>query len=152
MKAFIIVALGLMPLSGAALAEDGPFAGQIKARQGVMHYYAINLGTLGAMAKGEAPYDAAAAKVAADALAAGANLDTSMLWPKGSDKDAHPGTAALPALWAEGADLGGKITHLREAAAAMQTAAPAGLEQLQGAMKGIGEACSACHKEFRAQE
>lgn len=152
MKTLVIAALGLLPLSGAALAEEGPFAAPVEARQGIMRYYAINLGTLGAMAKGEAPYDAAQAKVAADALAAGASLDTSMLWPKGSDKDAHPDTAALPAIWADGADVGGKVKLLREAAVAMQTAAPAGLEQLRGAMKGVGDACSACHKDFRAQD
>ncbi len=151
MKALVIATLGLLPLAGSALAEEGPFASQVEARQGIMRYYAVNIGTLGAMAKGEAPYDAAAAKVAADALAGGASLDTSMLWPKGSDKDAHPGTAALPALWADGADVGGKAKQLRDAAAAMQAAAPAGLDQLRGAMKGVGDACAACHKDFRAE-
>lgn len=151
MKALIVAAVALLPLSGAALAEDGPFAAQVAARKGIMEYYAVNLGALGSMAKGETPYDAASAKAAADALAAASNLDISMLWPKGSDKDAHPGTNALPALWAEGADVGGKIKLLHEATAAMQAAAPAGLDQLQGAMKGIGDACTACHKAFRAQ-
>ena len=57
--------LAALSLGFAAQAEEeGPFAMEIEARQGLMVYRAINIGTLAAMAKGEAEYDAAKAKVA----------------------------------------------------------------------------------------
>ena len=97
--AFVATASALT-LSGAAQAQDAPFAGQIKARQGIMMYRAIQLGTLGAMAKGEVDYDAAAAQKAADNLLSAVTIDTSMLWPAGSDSAADPTSTALPDLWA----------------------------------------------------
>lgn len=147
LPAVLALALG----AGAALAEeaDGPFKMQIEARKGIMNYMALNAGTLGAMAKGEVPYDPAAAKAAADALAAAAHLDMSLLWPKGSDNAAHQGTEALPAIWAEGSDVGAKIDGLKQASEKMQAAAGTDVEALKTAMGDLGGACTACHKAFR---
>ena len=73
------VAVALAGGTGIAGAQDGPFEMQIAARQGIMAYRALQLGTLGAMAKGEVDYDAAAAQKAADNLMASVTLDGSML-------------------------------------------------------------------------
>jgi len=154
-KPFIAAAAAAIALSGAAFAQEddeGPFARQIEARQGIMNYFALNLGVLGAMAKGEADYDAAAARKAAENLVAASGLDMSMLWPAGSDNVAHKNTAALPALWAEGADVGAKAGALKDAALRMQEAAGTDLVALQGAMEGLGAACTGCHKPFRQAE
>ena len=62
----------------SALA-DGHLEGAIKARKSVMQLYAHSLGILGAMAKGEAEYDAAQAAAAANNLKAVANLDQSSI-------------------------------------------------------------------------
>ena len=144
------VAVAMLALSGVAVAQDAPFAMQIKARQGLMNYRAINIGTLGAMAKGDAAYDAAAAKAAADALLASASLDVSMLWPAGSDNTANPKSNALPAGWAADSDVGDKDEAFVKAAQAMSAAAGTDLASLQGAMEALGGACGACHKAYRA--
>ena len=94
------VTLALAGGTSIAAAEDGPFGMQIAARQGIMAYRALQLGTLGAMAKGEVDYDAEAAQKAADNLMASVTLDASMLWPQGSDHEANPASEALPAIWA----------------------------------------------------
>lgn len=153
-KALTAISAALMLVSGVALAQDdeGPFAMQIEARQGIMNYQQLNVGTLGAMAKGDVPYDAAVAKQAADNLVAITGLDQSMLWPVGSDNAAHKDTAALPAIWAEGSDIGTKAGALKDATLAMQAAAGTDLAALQGAMEGLGAACTACHKSFRQSE
>ena len=143
------VAAASLVLAGAAVAQDAPFSAQIKARQGIMFYRALQLGTLGAMAKGEAPYDAAAAQAAADNLLTAVAIDTSMLWPKGSDHDANPESIALPAIWAEGSDIADKGKAMVAAARALQAAAGTGLEPMKAAMGPVGEACGACHKPFR---
>lgn len=148
--AFAITAVAVA-FSGLALAEDGgPFASEIKARQGIMRYRAVNIGVLAAMAKGETPYDAAQAKVAANALLASATLDESMLWPAGSDHDANPASSALPAIWASDSDIGAKVDGFTQAATTMASAAGTDLASLQGAMEALGGACGACHKAFRA--
>jgi cytochrome c556 len=135
--------------TGIAVAQDAPFGMQIKARQGIMAYRALQLGVLGKMAKGEMDYDAAAAQKAADNLMSTVTLDASMLWPQGSDNSANPASTALAAIWADGSDIGDKAKAFAEAATAMQSAAGTDLASLQGAMAGLGGACGACHKAFR---
>ncbi|MCV2865706.1 c-type cytochrome [Albidovulum sediminicola] len=144
----IAAALG----TGAAFADDEPFEMQIDARQGIMDYRALQMGVLGGMVKGEVEYDAAAAQKAADALLAASTLDASMLWPAGSDSDAVMETAALPAIWAEGSDIGAKGKAMAEAAAALQAAAGGGLDALKAAFGPVGAACGDCHKTYRKSD
>jgi cytochrome c556 len=114
-----------------------------------MFYRALNIGVLGGMAKGEVPYDAAAAQAAADNLAAQHALDVSMLWPPGSDNSVNPASLALAAMWAEGSDIMAKDTAYGDAVTAMQAAAGKDLASLQAAIGPLGGACGDCHKAFR---
>jgi cytochrome c556 len=149
-RTLMIAAIAAALTGGVASAEEGAFELQIDARQGNMAYRALQLGVLGAMAKGEAEYNAEAAQKAADNLLAAVTMDASMLWPQGSDSDALPDeTAALPAIWADGSDIGAKVQAMTDAATAMQAAAGTGLEPLQAAMDAVGGACGGCHKAFR---
>lgn len=139
-------------LAGTAVAQDAPFAMQIKARQGIMDYRALQLGTLGAMAKGEAEYNAEVAQAAADNLVTAVTIDTSMLWPQGSDHDANPASTALAAIWADGSDIRDKGKAMVAAATALQAAAGTGVEAMAAAMGPVGEACGGCHKSFRVPQ
>lgn len=144
------LALATLSLGFAAEAQDdGPFGMEIKARQGLMAYRAINVGALAAMAKGEVEYDATKAKAAADALLASASLDQSMLWPVGSDNAGNPKSTAAAAIWAEGSKIGDEAAAFLTAAEAMAGAAGTDLASLQGAMPGLGGACASCHKAYR---
>ncbi|MCV2870017.1 cytochrome c [Defluviimonas sp. WL0002] len=125
---------------------------QIDARQGIMDYRALQMGVMGAMVKGEAEYNAEAAQKAADALLAAAALDMSMLWPAGSDSDAVMESAALPAIWADGSDVGSKAMALVEAATALQGAAGGGIDALKAAFGPVGAACGSCHKAYRKSD
>jgi cytochrome c556 len=146
---FCGIGLAVLVVATGTFAQDaGPFAMQIKARQGIMNYRAVNIGTLAGMAKGEVPYDAAAAKVAADALLTSAKIDMSMLWPEGSDNAAHAGTNALPAGWSDYKGVVAAEAALLTATEAM--AAATDLAGLQGAMGPLGGACGGCHKTYRA--
>lgn len=151
-RLLIAAATATLAFSGLATAQEAPFKMEIAARQGIMAYRAIQMGTLGGMAKGEIPYDAAAAQKAADNLLAVVALDASMLWPPGSDGDANPDSAALPALWVEGSGVGDKAKAMADAATAMQVAAGTGLDALKAAIGPVGGACAACHKAFRAPD
>jgi cytochrome c556 len=125
---------------------------QINARQGIMDYRALQLGPLGAMAKGEAEYNAETAQKAADNLLTAVTIDASMLWPEGSDHDANPASAALPEMWADGSTIGEKAKAMVTAATALQAAAGTGLDPMKTAMGEVGAACGGCHKAFRKSE
>lgn len=149
LKHLTAAAAATLTLAGVATAQDGPFAMEIKARQGIMAYRAVQLGTLGAMAKGEVPYDAAAAQKAADNLVAAVTIDASMLFPPGSDNAANPASTALAAMWAEGSGVGDKAKASADSAMALQAAAGTGLDAMKAALDSVGAACNDCHKSFR---
>ncbi|OZB14772.1 MAG: hypothetical protein B7X55_10720 [Rhodobacterales bacterium 34-62-10] len=144
--------LGLAILAGAASGQDAAqkaLADATKARQAQMQLYAFNLGLLGGMAKGEVPYDAAAATAAAGNLSSLAQLDQSRLWPEGSDEMGVDGSKALAAVWENLPDVMAKGADLVTAAAAMEVAAGTDLASLQASMGALGGACGACHKAYR---
>ena len=64
-------------------ANAGEFDKAIKARKAYMQVIGFQMGNLGAMAKGKAPYDAALAQGFADNILVLARMDTRALWPKG---------------------------------------------------------------------
>lgn len=135
---------------GFVMAQDqGPHEAAIDARQSLMTLYAFNLGTLGGMAQGKMEYDADAAQVAADNLARLAKVNQSAMWPQGSDNESVEGTRALPAIWENSDDMQTKLSDLVSASEAMAEAAGTDLESLQGAMRGLGGACGACHEDYR---
>ncbi|MBC7143260.1 MAG: cytochrome c [Rhodobacteraceae bacterium] len=138
---------------GPALAEDLADPEEIlTARHGYMLMMAMNLAPLGAMAKGEVPYDAVAAGRAASSLAALASVDSSMLWVPGTENGVLDDSSALPEIISNADDRAVKFAALNTASDAMATAAGTDLASLQGAMKGVGEACSGCHKPYRKSE
>lgn len=148
----LLAGLALAAATTTTLAEshvDPAIAGAIKARQAHMQLYAFNLGTLGGMAQGKIDYDADAASAAASNLAALAHLNGRAYWVPGSDNASVDGTKALPAIWADGSDIGAKAAALVEAADAMNAAAGQGLEALQAAMGPLGGACGGCHQSYR---
>lgn len=115
-----------------------------------MQLYAFNLGTLGAMAKGEMDYDAGAASAAASNLASLASLNQMGYWTPGTSSDDLPEESrALPAIWQEGskaAEIGGSFA---EAAAALAAVAGDGKDAMAGAIGPVGKACGDCHKAYR---
>lgn len=128
---------------------DKQIAAGIKARQAQMQLYAFNLGALGAMAKEEVSYDAAAASSAANNLMALASLSQAGYWLPGSDSDSVEGSRALPAIWAADSKVGEKGKDFFEAITTMQSTAGTDLASLQAAMGAVGKSCGACHEGYR---
>lgn len=138
-------------LASPALAQDD-FSDVLKARQGQFRIMALNLGILGGMAKGEVDYDAEAAQAAADTLVAVSMIQQGPHWPEGSDEMAIDGTRALPAIWENFDDFVTKWEGFGTAAANMQEVAATGQEALGPALGQIGDACKACHDDYRASQ
>jgi cytochrome c556 len=142
-------AIALAAGSGPVFAND-KFDGAIKARKALMTLYAFNLGQLGAMAKGEADYDAAQAQTAADNLKVLATLNFGAAWPQGSDSTANPGkTRAKVEAWTTYPASANIHKDLIAATTTMAEGADSGLDSVRKNIGAVGAACTACHKEFR---
>lgn len=141
-------------LAGAASADEA-LEKAVKARQSVMQIYAFYLGKLGAMAKGEAEYDAEMATTFATNLQTVAGMNNGAMWPAGSgldNPDLAGKTAAKPEIWSTYPEIAEKSKALTTAAAELAAVAGDGQEALGGAMKPVGMACGGCHKPFRQKD
>ncbi len=148
-------ALTALGITGTAIAEshmDPAIKRAITARQSLMQLYAFNIGTLGAMAKGDMPYEAEMAQTAADNLAMLAKVDQQGMWPQGSDTESVDGTDALPAIWEDMSGVMEDIGALQEASAQMAEVAGQGLDEMRGAMRPLGGACGSCHEDYRKSD
>ncbi|WP_377507653.1 c-type cytochrome [Octadecabacter sp. R77987] len=141
---------------GALVGADGHISAEqietsVNARQSHMQLYSFHIATLGGMAQDKMPYDAAAATAAADSIVALTTLSQSRYWLPGSDSESFEGSRALPAIWAEGSDVGDKGAAFVEAALAMQAVAGTDLDALKAAMGPLGGACGDCHRNYRVR-
>jgi cytochrome c556 len=133
----------------AVHAQDVKPDRAIKYRQGIMTAQGWQMGILGAMAKGERPYDKDVA------LRSATHLDqlVYMAWEgftPGSDQGAP--TKAKPDIWKDSA----KFKNLQEALQAetpkLVAAAKTGdVAQLRPAVGAVGNACNNCHDDFRSK-
>lgn len=142
----------MTPIIALAQDAESPFGEAVEARKGLMLQMATDLGKMGAMAKGEAPYDAAIATKAAANVAAVASVISMDQFPAGSEVDKTPDSFALPEIWTNEADFVTRIATLNQAAVAMQSVAGTDVEALKGGMATLGEACGGCHKVYRKPE
>lgn len=139
----------LVCLSVASLALAA-FVGNVSAqedlvakRQALMKDNGAQAGVVVKMIKGEAPYDAAAAKAAMERIAANAAEIPADFAP-GSE-----GGKALPLIWEDFAGFEADAMALKTAAEAAAAAADQGVEALGPAFGAVGQACGACHQTYR---
>ncbi|MFK7753777.1 MAG: cytochrome c [Sedimentitalea sp.] len=147
--AAVAAVMAVAPIAQAGGHSDTPQQAASKARIAQMKLYSFNLGLLGGMAKGAVDYDAAAAKGAAENLAALASMDQSRMWPQGSDSDTLSTSRALPAIWMPGSKALEKAATMAETSAALAAVAGDGLDQLRGGIGPVGQSCGGCHDDYR---
>ena len=131
--------------------QAGDFDSQIEARQSWMKLMGYHSGILGNMVRGRMDYDADLATASAKNMALAAQMNNASMWPMGSDMSANDNTVAKAELWQNFADAGQHLSDLASATKALEMNAGNGLEALQASMKSVGEACSGCHRQFRAK-
>lgn len=150
----LIAATAVMTaLATSAFAESHESDPNIAARQAHMQLYGYNIGLLGGMAKGEVPYDAEAATAAAENIASLAALTQDRYWAEGTDNfDMEGKTKALPAIWETPDDFAQKEQDLVKAAMALAAVAGDGQEAIGPALGPLGQACGACHKQYRQSD
>lgn len=150
LKSLIIPSALILAVAGGAFAASHGGNPAVKARKSHMTLNGFNLGVLGAMAKGDAPYDADAATAAANNLVALASINQMAYWPAGTDNGAlGEETRALPALWEDMGAVMEKVGAVKAAAESLAAVAGTGQEALGPAVGALGGACTECHKAYR---
>ena len=144
------IAMALAAMTLPAAAND--FANEVGARQGMFKIMGLNVGVLGGMARGNIPYDAEAAQVAAANLVAVSAINPLNMFPAGSDNLSLDTTRAAPEIWDNIPDVGAKWAAFGTAATAIQAVAGDGQAALGPALGALGGSCQACHEAYRGPE
>jgi cytochrome c556 len=121
----------------------------VKYRQSAMFVMANHFGRIGAMANGRAPYDAAAATANAEIVA------TMSMLPFAGFVDGTAGTEkgkASATIWSKRGEFDAGAKKMQEEVAKLVAAAKTNnLDNLKTAFGAVGQACKACHDNFRNQ-
>ncbi len=139
-------AVAVLAVGAASVATSSPEGtAAIKARQEAMEAIGSAMGPLAAIAKGEAPFDAAAVKKNAGTIAE--NLKKSgALFPEGSDKGDGE-TWAKEEIWTNFADFELKMQTARTQAEAL--GAVTDEAAYRPALGKLGTSCKSCHQDYR---
>lgn len=130
--------------ASAVLAHQGVKNPAVKARMDSMATIGQNTKVIGQMAKGAAPFDAEAARVAAAGIAQEA-ARTPVLFAARED---DPTTEARSEIWDNFEDFRAKSKAL-VAVAEDAAASIASEEDLRPVMASLGQTCKACHGDYR---
>ncbi len=120
----------------------------IKYRQSALSVMGTHFGRLGAMANGRVPFDAATAQANADMVATLSKLPYTA-FGEGTDKG---NTKARPEIWTKRAEFDAAAKKMQDEVVKLQAATKTGnLDQIKTAFGGAGQACKACHDDFRKE-
>ena len=138
-----IVGLALVAAT-AVLAHEGVQNPAVKARMDGMSAIAMNMKTIGQMAKGVTEFDAETARSAAAAIAKQASATPRLFEANESD----PKSEARPEIWSNFDDFTVKATEL----AALATRYSNSIKEqtdLNAAVDALGANCKSCHSAYR---
>lgn len=144
-----VLCTGLIATHAMAQASAQQALADTKYRQSTFSVIGRNMGTMGAMAQGKAPYEKERFAKSAEVIALLATIAHEGFSP-GSDKTP---TKAKPEIWAKMDDFKGKMekfkTESAKLAAVSRTATDVELFKQFGA---TGATCKACHDEYQSKE
>jgi len=144
LSACIIVAVGA-GYSLTAVSQVKPET-LVKQRQAAMTLQGKYFGPLGGMLKGSVPYDANVVARNAGYL----DVLDKMPWDGFAESTKGVKSAALPAIWTEGAKFKQAQDQYQNAVTALVTAAKGGNEgAVKAAIGDVGKTCGGCHDNFR---
>ena len=145
---WVVATLAVVALAAgmAAVATSSPEGTKaIEARQESMEGIGDAMGPLAAIAKGEAPFDAAVVERNAGTIAEELKK-SGALFPEGSDEgDAE--TWAKPGIWKDFADFELKMQTARAHAEALQSVTDEA--SFRPALGKLGSSCRGCHQTYR---
>ena len=143
----VLVVAGL----GAALPAAAQFAkpeDAIKYRQSAFTVMGNHFGRIGAMVNNRVPFDANAVTVNAEIVQTMSKLPYAG-FIEGTDKG---NTKAKPEIWAEMDKFKAAATKMQEEVVKLNTVAKTGnQEQIKTQFGAVGQACKACHDDYRKE-
>lgn len=141
--------LGVFALTvvGTAVAADPKPEDEIRYRESAFNVIGRNFGVLGAIAKGERPYDQALAIKSANIVDALSTLPFGSFGP-GTDVGTHK---ADPKVWKESAKFKEAAEKFQFEAAKLPAAAK-DIDTLKLQVGAVGKTCKACHDDFRVKD
>ena len=143
-----ILGMGLLTVAGAA---DQKPEDVVQYRQSVYTIIGWNFKPIGAMVKGEVPFDAAAVARHAQYVEMMSKAAPEG-FSKGTGPDVVKDTEAKPEIWTKATEFDSKMKDFQQAAAKLTEVAKGGDEKAIKAQFGkTAETCKACHKEFRKE-
>jgi cytochrome c556 len=141
-KMMTAAAVALCLGASAVLAAGEP---QV-VRQDLMKKIGGSMGALGAIAKGQKPYDAEAVKAALSTISTSAKAFPDQ-FPAGSETGFE--TEAAPAIWQNMDDFKAKSMKLASDAETILASMPADQAAVGQALQTLGAECGACHQPYR---
>lgn len=126
---------------GSVVAADGTH----DSRVAMMKKIGGAAGALGAIAKGDKPYDADAVKAALTTIAETAKAFPDQFGPNSDKSDAE----VNPKLWDNLDDFKAKAAKLSTDAETTLAQLPADQAGVGAALKALGANCGACHQAYR---
>ena len=128
--------------AGAVIAQSDPIA----TRMGLMKQNEENAIAIVRMMRGQAPFDAAKVDAAFAQW-----TDTSQKLPSLFPDNSKSGqkTRAAPKIWTSKVDFDEKAAAFGKVVADNRDKAKGSLDGLRAAVPAIGNACDACHKDYR---
>ncbi|HHW76164.1 MAG TPA: cytochrome c [Xanthomonadaceae bacterium] len=143
-----ILGLSLLTVTQAAGPKPEEVVGY---RQSVYTIIGWNFKPIGAMVKGEVPFDAAAVARHAQYVEMMSKAAPEG-FSKGTGPDAVKDTEAKPEIWTKWSEFETKMSDFQQEAAKLAEVAKGGDEKAIKAQFGkTAETCKACHKEFRKE-
>ena len=143
-----ILGMGLLMVAGAA---DQKPEDVVQYRQSVYTIIGWNFKPIGAMVKGEVPFDAAAVARHAQYIEMMSKAAPEG-FSKGTGPDVVKDTEAKPEIWTKATEFDSKMKDFQQEAAKLAEVAKGGDEKAIKAQFGkTAETCKACHKEFRKE-
>ena len=140
----ILSAAALIAISSTAVAQFQNAEKAIEYRQSVMTVMGTHFGRIGAVAKGETPYNKDEVAKNAAIVAMMSNLPWQAFGP-GTE-----GGKSRPDVWSDSAKFKSAADKLQVATANLNTAAQSGdLESIKKAFGATGQACKGCHDDFK---
>lgn len=143
----VIAVAAALGTGGIASAQDARTAQQVKLRQSAYTVLGAQMGVMGAMASGRAPYDANAFRLAAERAAFIATY-VPELFPAGS---ITPNSKAKPELWQQTAEFQRLMRDMQSKTANLANVARGSdFEAMKAALGATGASCKACHDKYKA--
>jgi cytochrome c556 len=139
----------VIPFSVAVVAQEMRPDRAIKYRQAVMYAMNANVAILGAMAKGDVPYNKDRAVRSAEFVSQLAAMPVDGFVPVSP----KAGTSkAKPEIWTDKAKFDKLAESLQAETPKLVAAARTGeLSQLRSALSAVGKICNDCHDDFRIE-